>query len=175
MTDAPTDVLQDRKPPPAFLVGLAQWALPGLGYWLIGDRARGTTIGVAVVTLFVLGLLIGGVRVVEVPTFSRTGVRIPQQPTESSLSYVLRDVGNKPWSVPQAMAGPVAIVGGVASVRAAQPGGGGTEPRGAESHARINEIAILYTAVAGMLNVLAIIDSAYRAHKLGEPPLLEDK
>ena len=169
MTDAGTDTLEDRKPPPPYLVGLAQWALPGLGYWLIGDRARGTTIGVAVVTLFVLGLLIGGVRVVEVPTFSRTGVRIPQQPTESSLSYVLRDVGNKPWSVPQVMAGPVAIAGGVASVWAGQTPEGANEARGAESHARINEIAVLYTAVAGMLNVLAIIDSAYRAHKLAEP------
>jgi hypothetical protein len=31
------------------------------------------------------------------------------------------------------------------------------------SHARVNEIGTLYTAVAGMLNLLAIIDSAYRS------------
>lgn len=174
MTDDGTDTLEDRKPPPPYLVGLAQWALPGLGYWLIGHRARGTTIGLAVVTLFVLGLLIGGVRVVEVPTYNRSGAAILQQPDETFLSYLLRDVGNKPWSVPQVMAGPVAVAGGAASVWAARTGPGSSEPRGPDSHARINEIAILYTAVAGMLNVLAIIDSAYRAHKLAEASA-EDK
>jgi hypothetical protein len=32
-----------------------------------------------------------------------------------------------------------------------------------KSHARLAEIGTLYTAVAGMLNLLAIIDSSYRA------------
>src|SRR5689334_20626536 len=104
MTDAGTDVSQDRKPPPTYLVGLAQWVLPGLGYWLIGHRARGTTIGVAVLTLFVLGLLIGGVRVVEVPTYSRMGTTVPSQAGDSWWSYLFREIGNKPWSVPQVMA-----------------------------------------------------------------------
>jgi len=31
------------------------------------------------------------------------------------------------------------------------------------SHARLAEISTLYTAVAGMLNLLAVIDSTFRA------------
>jgi len=36
------------------------------------------------------------------------------------------------------------------------------------SHARVYEIGVLYTAVAGMLNLMAIIDSAYRASNEGD-------
>ncbi len=32
------------------------------------------------------------------------------------------------------------------------------------SHSRVNEIAVLYTAVAGMLNLLAMIDASHRAN-----------
>jgi hypothetical protein len=49
------------------LAAVAAWALPGLGYWLIGQRGRGVIVCVSVISLFVLGLLIGGVRVLEVP------------------------------------------------------------------------------------------------------------
>ena len=40
---------------------------------------------------------------------------------------------------------------------------GGGEPPGVVSHGRVNEIGVLYTAVAGMLNLLAIIDASHRA------------
>jgi hypothetical protein len=156
-------------PPPPALVAAAGWAVPGLGYWFVGQRSRGIVIGVTVVALFVLGLLIGGVRVLEVPTFSRFGDSVPAG-RDTTPQYIWREVQTKPWSVPQIMAGPIAIAGGAASVRASrvpdEPPG--ARPPGAESHARINEIAVLYTAVAGMLNLLAMIDAAHRAHKLLE-------
>ena len=146
------------------VVAIAGWLLPGAGYWLIGQRARGTTIGVAVVLLFTLGLLIGGVRVIEVPTYNRLGRSVaPGEAT--ALGYVYREIQAKPWSVAQVMTGPVAIAGGAASVYAASEAQG--MPWG-ESHARVNEIAVLYTAVAGMLNLLALIDAAHRAGKLQE-------
>ena len=64
-------------PPPPALVAASGWMVPGLGYWFVGQRGRGIVIGVTVVSLFVLGLLIGGVRVLEVPTFSRFGESVP--------------------------------------------------------------------------------------------------
>jgi hypothetical protein len=155
-------------PPPPALVAAAGWAVPGLGYWFVGQRGRGVVIGVTVVTLFVLGLLIGGVRVLEVPTFSRFGESVPAG-RDTTPQYVWREIQAKPWTVPQFMAGPIAIAGGAASVRASRvPDEPGARAPGAESHARINEIAVLYTAVAGMLNLLAMIDAAHRAHKLLE-------
>lgn len=171
-----TDVRKSNPPgngPQPGMVGLAQWALPGLGYWILGYRARGVTIGVTVLLIFVLGLLIGGVRVLEVPTYDHNG-----QPLDTPW---YQEVRAKPWSVAQIMVGPVGIAAGALSVYASRPDSAATSDagpsgyttskagaRGSESHARTNEIAVLYTAVAGMLNLLAIIDSTYRAGKLQE-------
>lgn len=162
------DANRAARPSP-WVVALAGWGVPGMGYVLLGHRARGVTIGVTVVVLFVLGLLVGGVRVVEVPTFDRFGRSMPQGQGEGTVAYVWREVQAKPWSIAQVMLGPVAVAGGVASVYAAgTPAVPGAIQRGAESHARVNEIAVLYTAIAGMLNLLAVIDAAGRAQKLAE-------
>lgn len=146
-----------EKPPPEpispAIAGLAAWALPGLGYWLIGERARAVTVGVAVIALFVMGLLIGGVRVIEVPTYDHAGQKMPN----ASLAAEIR---SKPWSIAQIMTGPVGIVAGYLSIAEASVG--------SDSHARVNEIAVLYTAVAGMLNLLVIIDTAHRAGQMQE-------
>jgi hypothetical protein len=76
---------------------------------------------------------------------------------------LLAEVGNKPWSICQIMAGPLAIGGGAASVWASRAPDAGTPAPGSLSHSRVNEIAVLYTAVAGMLNLLVVIDAAGRA------------
>src|SRR4051812_50138373 len=68
----PTKDVRITPPPPA-LVAAAGWAVPGLGYWFVGQRGRGIVIGVTVVTLFVLGLLIGGGRGLEGAAFSPFG------------------------------------------------------------------------------------------------------
>ena len=124
---------------PAPIVALATWVVPGSGYWLIGQRARALTVGISIVCLFVLGLLIGGVKVVETPP--------------GLLSSPVNAVSQKPWFVGQILAGPITLVS--ASI--------GSSEKYYSSHARVNEIGTLYTAVAGMLNLLAIIDAAYRA------------
>jgi len=124
-------------PPP--IVALATWVVPGSGYWLIGQRGRALTVGITIVILFILGLVIGGVRVVEVPA----GV----------LSNPVNAVSQKPWFVGQILAGPITLI--ASSI--------GHDNAYFASHSRVNEIGTLYTAVAGMLNLLAIIDAAYRA------------
>lgn len=133
-------------PPP--LVALAAWLLPGAGYLLIGQRARGLAVGISILLLFVLGLLIGGVRVIEVPGFDGNGQRVRNM-------RLIQEVQEKPWFVGQILTGPVCMVGGWFSIDLAHQ-------RLPRSHARVNEIGTLYTAVAGMLNLMAIIDSAYR-------------
>ncbi len=165
-------------------VAAAGWLMPGAGYWLLGEHGRAITVGVTVILLFVVGLLVGGVRSLEVPGYGTHGERInvylsrdprSNQIVESSgddQSYsngvwVLRvhpldEIRNKPWSIAQVMAGPLSIVGAFGSVIASERGPAGP-PMGAKSHARVNEIAVLYTAVAGMLNLLAMIDAAHRA------------
>jgi hypothetical protein len=144
------------KTPPPPVVALAGWLVPGLGYLYVGERARGIAIGVCVVGLYLGGLLIGGVRVVEVPTYDKDGRSLPN-------ASVLNEIRGKPWSIAQVMAGPLGIASGAASVWAAQPSDATGVSRGARSHVRVNEIGTLYTAVAGMLNLLAILDCTARA------------
>ncbi len=161
--------------PQPFLVALAAWALPGLGYVLIGQRTRGLTVGISIVLLFVFGMLIGGARALEVPMVEREDVQKNRlEGTErSDKPKLIDEIRSKPWSIAQVFTGPVGFLGGYVSAWA----GSVTQdpvtkainpPPGVESHARVNEIAVLYMAVAGMLNLLAIIDSAHRAGRLLE-------
>lgn len=128
---------------PSPLVALVGWLVPGAGYWLIGQRARALTVGITILILFALGLLIGGMKVVDAP---------------ASYSNPFNILLQKPWFVGQVLAGPITLV--TATI--------GRGEAFFMSHARANEIGTLYTAVAGMLNLLAIIDSAYRAARGNE-------
>ncbi len=134
---------------PSPIVALATWLVPGSGYWLLGQRARALTVSITIFALFVLGLLIGGVRVVDPP---------------ASYSEPQKIVFEKPWFMGQILAGPMTLV--VAAI--GKPDMGADRPAFLESHARLYEIGTLYTAVAGMLNLLAIIDAAYRASHTGD-------
>ena len=140
-----SEATTDKSPSPsAPVVALAAWILPGAGYWLLGERSRGITIGVTILILFILGIFIGGVRIVEAPLGPGT---------------LSQRIGDKPWFVPQVLTGPVAIAAAYATERCKQT----PELKFISPHARIQEIPTLYTAVAGMLNLLAIIDASYKA------------
>jgi hypothetical protein len=137
--------------PPPPLVALAGWLVPGAGYWLIGQRARGLTVGLTILALFAGGLLIGNLRVIDAPT-KLTGSEVLQ----------------KPWFIGQALAGPVTLVASYVANHWTMTYADGTSVTGVPfSHARVYEIGVLYTAVAGMLNLMAIIDAAYRASNEG--------
>jgi hypothetical protein len=142
------------------LVALAGWIVPGAGYVLLGHRARGITIGITVIALFLAGLLIGGIKVIDPPEF----------PTNAN---VVSQVLQKPWFIGQVLNGPMGIATAYLgkTMRVTFP-----DPDHSEitqttllpsSHARSWEVGTLYTAVAGMLNLLAIIDSSYRAGESG--------
>lgn len=153
------------QPPQPFLVALAGWVLPGLGYLLVGQRARGLTTGITILGLFVAGLLIGGVRALDPPRLPSGEVDSRQQVPGRSFREELMA---KPWYIAQVLTGPVGLVASYAAGWAATPDDETDEVPGVESHARVNEIAVLYMAVAGMLNLLTIIDSAHRAGRLLE-------
>ncbi|HVT87571.1 MAG TPA: DUF6677 family protein [Tepidisphaeraceae bacterium] len=164
-----------RLPPP--LVALAGWLIPGAGYWAIGEFARGTVVCAAIIVLYLSGLLVAGVRVIEVPGYdSQTGQQVlmingqrlqARDRTYPNAGWALTSGGfvseltAKPWFVGQILAGPVSLVSAAASIQLALSN---DAPR---PHAPLETVGTLYTAIAGMLNLLVIIDAVHRA---GQPP-----
>jgi len=138
----------NNVPPP--LVALAGWLLPGAGYWIIGQRVRAITVCVTILLVFVFGILISGIRVVQAPDLSGPG-SIPQR------------ILQRPWFIGQVLNGPIGLAAAYVSDQLAES----PNYKNIEAKARLAEIGTLYTAIAGMLNLLTIIDSANRATHWG--------
>src|SRR4029079_11195026 len=66
----------DRPLPSPPLVLFAGWLLPGAGYLLLGQRARGIVVGATIILLYTSGVLIGGVRSIQVPGYGENGGRL---------------------------------------------------------------------------------------------------
>jgi hypothetical protein len=135
---------ENNAPPP--LVALAGWVVPGAGYWLIGERARAVTVGATILAVFLFGILVAGIRVVQAPEMNGQG-------------NFAQKVLQRPWFIGQALAGPVGLGAAYVSAELAKS----PTYKNVEAKARLAEIGTLYTAVAGMLNLLTIIDASTRA------------
>lgn len=160
-------------PPNPFAVAAAAWALPGLGYWLIGARGRALVSGITILLIYVFGLLIGGVRVIDVPGYDGLGYAYGTNPAPELRGKVpakslMSAVFEKAWYIPQSLVGPVNIAASYASLQASRNGY-------VRSTAKLSDIGTLYSAVAGMLNLFILIDAAHRAAKAreGDPRLSE--
>ena len=127
------------------LTGIAAWIVPGLGHVLIGERNRGLIILVTITVTFWGGVAIGGVRT-SVDPHQKTLWFIAQMPggTHTLAAWWL----------------------GLQSRRAV--------PAEELVPARWNsaEVATVYTGVAGLLSVLAILDALVRADV---PPQRRDR
>lgn len=132
---------------------LAAWVLPGLGHALVGEVRRGLIIGIAIVALWVSGLAIGGVG----------SIQRERHPF---------------WFLGQALVAPslaVHYVRGTFLVEAAKPEDLEQNLPGrivyAPAYGHTSEQGVLYTALAGLLNLLAIIDVVYRSPRSPNPPM----
>ena len=142
--------------PPAPLLIIAGWVLPGLAHALIGEKSRGIIVGATVLALFIGGLLVGGIDVVD----SRN---------------------DRLWFAGQVLAGPIALAVDykhksydLTQGRAVRSSGPLAPNPDAElrddsgrrlydtSIGRMNELGTLYCALAGVLNLLIILDAIGR-------------
>jgi TM2 domain-containing membrane protein YozV len=190
----------------AVLVGIFSWLIPGFGYFLLGQRARFVIIFTGIFSLFMGGIAIGGIRIMDPPGWDEYGYQSqmvwhdtdglqhftqdrfnPPDDKEQRLIDLgidqvigpaikvqpMAEIADKPWYVLQILCGPITLMCSDISVSHAHPaldkdknrirtpeGFAETVPM---SHSRSWEIGALYTAVAGMLNLLAIIDSVFIA------------
>lgn len=131
---------------------LLAWLVPGLGHIAMGDKKRGLILCVTICGLFLGGVLIGGVGVVD---------------------YSL----NRAWFFGQMFNGPAVMLSVVRSkVLMAHPNakvgseaymGTPDDPNAYQpSYGRPNEIGILYTALAGLLNLFIFYDVLDRSRLL---------
>jgi hypothetical protein len=118
--------------------GVCGWLVPGAGHFLIGEWRRGIVIAVCVIGLFVAGLYIGSVAVVD--------------PVFETLYYYT-----------QILASPLVFVVDHIS----QQLGSETPAKRLLVFARPNEIGQIYTSVAGMLNLLCIFSAIVMADAQG--------
>lgn len=125
---------------------VAAWLFPGLGHLLAGHTKRGAILMACIGGLWTVGLLVGGISVVQ------------SHNADGSL---------RPWYLGQALIAPCIAVEYTLDRFRARNEGADPEP-GDESipyqpaYGRAAEVGTLYTALAGLLNLLAIIDIAYR-------------
>jgi len=138
---------------------LGALAIPGLGHALGGDRKRGLCVGVGVLGLFFSGILVGGIDTID-------------------------SKEDRIWFFGQALVGPIAF--GVDYLhqnhfkvidpltkqrRSAYPTEGrdpatgqatpGGTPPNRKSVGKMNEIGTLFSTIAGMVNLIAIIDAGF--------------
>lgn len=119
---------------------LATWLIPGLGHWMLGQRGRGLILLTCIGSLWLSGFFIGGINV-----FDRKGHPI--------------------WYIGQALIAPSILVD-FAHRSMQGPLGLPARPDAASipytpSYGHIHEQGVLYTSLAGMLNLLAMMDVLY--------------
>lgn len=127
------------------VVGAAAWLVPGGGHFLLNERRRAFVIFTFVGLTFLVGLYVGSIGVID-------------------------SITAKPWYAAQVMNSPVVIVLGshVAEVqREAELAAVRGQPPAVAPYrvfGRANEIGQIYTSVAGLLNLLCIVNAIYVAH-----------
>jgi len=137
------------------LAAVLAWLLPGAGHLYLGERRRGWLIMGGVLSLFLGGVLIGGVDSVD----SRQ---------------------DRLWFCAQVLCGPIAVVTDIVNQTALGPlppdwlaryEAGDADVRRRlrrKGLGHVNEMGTLYSALAGLMNLVAILDALHPPHKRDE-------
>ncbi len=141
------------------LAGFAAFVLPGLGHVLLGQFRRGILVCIGVLGLFFAGLFVGGIDAVDsqedslwyiaqVPTGLVTlGTNYIHQNSYKGIDPSMHAARRMPYPGESINEKGIIVSGG--------------NPPAQRSLGRVHEMGILFTAVAGLLNVLAIIDAMF--------------
>lgn len=141
--------IKESQPPgtvPAPVAAMLAWVLPGLGHWVIGERVRGIIFFVVITVTFWGGIALGGVRTTITPRDN--GAWIAAQ-----LCVGTQALGALYWSHQRSI----------------------TYKNEVKAPWPASNISVVYAGVAGLLNLLVIIDvlsrvEATQAVSLARPP-----
>jgi hypothetical protein len=127
-----------KRAPSTPVAAVLAWLLPGLGHWWIGERSRGVIFFVVVTVTFWGGIAVGGVRTTVRPR--ENGYWIAAQLCMGPQTLAALYLGDR--QIEQAKKE------GRVAHRAAWPS---------------SNIGVVYAGIAGLLNLLVIIDVLARA------------
>ncbi len=140
--------------------------LPGLGHAYLGEMRRGACVAAGVLGLFFGGMLIGGIDVVD---RQEDPIWFLGEALVGPLAFGVNWVHQNQFKV---VDGPVRRTAMPGEVRdpatgAPVPAPAGARPPNIKSIGRVNELGTLYCTIAGMLNLICIIDAAFRPSRRG--------
>ncbi len=115
------------------IAAVLAWLWPGLGHIMLGERRRGVMVMIGMLFLIIAGVLIGGVDVVD-------------------------QRKDRLWFLAQAGCGPLVFGIDYAQSRLVR-----TEEQHIHRRAvgRVNEIGTLYIGLAGLMNLVVILDALH--------------
>ncbi len=121
------------------MAAILTWLLPGAGHVFIGERSRGLIIMITIAVTFWGGVAVGGVKKTV-------------DPKDRTL-----------WFLGQICAGGHSLAAfGIGKLVEPRDG---EKKADLEAYGRSEEVAVVYTAICGMLNILVIFDVLVRAEK----------
>ena len=133
------------------VAAICAWLVPGLGHVVIGETVRGALVFAGIIFMWLCGMLIGGIDAVD--------------RKEDPL-----------WFAAQVCSGPIAFgidgmnsallktgkVGELIDSPAASRNSASEKVSSFKGIAHVNEYGILFTGLAGLMNLVAIIDASTR-------------
>ena len=127
-----------ERPPSTALAAIFAWLIPGLGHWWIGERVRGIILFVVVTVTFWGGVAVAGIR--STVTAKENGAWIAAQlcvgPQAIAALYMSDEIKKKADEETYKASWPASTIG------------------------------VVYAGVAGLLNLLIIIDVLARAEAI---------
>lgn len=135
----PLDASTER--PFTAVAAMLSWILPGLGHWWLGHRVRAAIFFVVISVTFWAGVAVGGVRTTVSPK------------------------ENGAWIAAQLCVGPQALVALYMNHRAVER----ADQESLKAIWPASNVSVVYAGVAGLLNLLIIIDSMSRCESLRGP------
>lgn len=157
-----------QDPPALDPVGaILAFAFPGAGHWYQGEHRRAVLLAIGILGLFFGGLLIGGIDVVDSRHDRLWFVgQVLVGPVALGTDYLHqhRFKGIDPATQAARSPLPNEVKGPDGGLR---PGPAGSSPPISKSLGKMNEIGTLYCTIAGMLNLIVIIDAAFPSRRRG--------
>lgn len=132
---APVDAVERSTP----LAAVLAWLVPGAGHWYLGYRDRAVVFFVVITVTFWGGVALGGVR------------------------STVNAGENRPWLAAQLCAGPQTFAALMWGKSLPRPSASAPSYDRYEASYPASDISVVYAGIAGLLNLLVIIDALARS------------